>query len=224
MKTLEVRIETIKTRYLSPDIDIDIDTNPHQENEPLLVVFSNDKKKRKSEQRELHEMFMHYANDIQEDIPEGEDYEDDYEYFDDQEENVYKRDTETVLKKFYKSTSMTQNILGVIKNDTVSGATKFKEGDTSNVNMDTKRQALSRKVAKREMLKKLYKQILEMTEEEENMGDRNVTLSRVKRSKAKKKKARRSNCRRKPLQVKFRDIDWDSWIIAPQSYDVSTSF
>ena len=43
VKTVEVRISTIHARYVPANVDIE--TKPHRENEPLLVVFSNDKKK-----------------------------------------------------------------------------------------------------------------------------------------------------------------------------------
>lgn len=42
-------------------------------------------------------------------------------------------------------------------------------------------------------------------------------VSRVKRGKSMK---RRNICRRKPLEVNFADLNWDTWIIAPKSYQV----
>lgn len=45
-------------------------------------------------------------------------------------------------------------------------------------------------------------------------------LGRIRKGKLKKKK---NPCRRKPLHVNFADINYDQWIIAPPSYEVSFS-
>ena len=41
-----------------------------------------------------------------------------------------------------------------------------------------------------------------------------------------KRRGRRRNypCRRKPMRVNFKDINWDSWILAPHEYNVGQHF
>lgn len=57
VQLVEVRIESIYETDSPEDMgQMDIDTRPHRKNEPLLLVFSNDKKKDKSHSRELHEL------------------------------------------------------------------------------------------------------------------------------------------------------------------------
>ena len=57
------------------------------------------------------------------------------------------------------------------------------------------------------------------------MGIPGITFD-YKKSHGKKALKRRlkNSCKRKPLEVNFKDIGWDSWIIAPKSYDVRILF
>ena len=82
VKTIEVRITTIYSN--DQPVLIDIETEARHLNEPLLVVFSNDKKKTKSEKKELHEIILQMEADLG--APHDDDdalYDDDYEFFDD---------------------------------------------------------------------------------------------------------------------------------------------
>ena len=84
VKTIEVRITTIYSN--DQPVLIDIETEARHLNEPLLVGFSNDKKKTKSEKKELHEIILQMEADLGSHDDHHDDdalYDDDYEFFDD---------------------------------------------------------------------------------------------------------------------------------------------
>ncbi|XP_046567937.1 bone morphogenetic protein 10-like [Haliotis rubra] len=57
VQILEVRIESVFN--VVTDGAMDIDTDPKHRNEPLLIIFSNNKQKRSLREKELHELITH---------------------------------------------------------------------------------------------------------------------------------------------------------------------
>ena len=110
---LEVRIDTVTREGVG---DLDITTRPNKDKGPLLVVFSNDPRRRRSENRELHEIISHEMDlsDVSyydEHLDDDEEYyeDDEYEenYIDSVEEkgDIYKRDTSRQMQLFERNSS-----------------------------------------------------------------------------------------------------------------------
>ena len=212
---LEIRIDTVDGEH--DNVDVDFDTRQHIENEPILVVFSNDKKKRKAETRELHEMITHELEQyglLEEDPSENEideDYDDyDYEY------DLMGHD---FAPKFAHDYDIRKRDTGSVER---SGSKHLSKRSTRMLSrsklMNNHNQT---------QLENLYKSILRIRQDDlaDNKGGLSFDelLHREKRSKSKKKRrrGRRRFCRRKPMYVNFQDINWHTWIIAPRGYQVS---
>jgi hypothetical protein len=134
VQILEIRIESVFHGVSQGDMDID--TRPHNQNEPLLVVSSNDYRTKSLHERETHELVTHEMD-------------------------------------------------GYDVTNTNSEFSFYDDDDSSEADMDYR--------------------------------DRISANHRVKRSKGSK----RNICRRKPMYVRFADINWHTWIIAPSGYQVS---
>ncbi|KAJ8318421.1 hypothetical protein KUTeg_003512 [Tegillarca granosa] len=131
VQILEVRIESV---FHSISLgEMDINTTPRGENEPLLVVFSNDYKLEKLRETERHELITH------------------------------EMDSYDILHS--------QN-----------------SGDNNNITTYSNSDNIN------------------------NENNNNNNSVRIKR------RARRYSCKRQPMYVNFKDIHWDTWIIAPNGY------
>jgi hypothetical protein len=244
-QTLEVRIETVGSR---DDVDeqqqqplVDIDTRPHNDNEPLLLIFSNDRRRRKFESRELHEMIEHEMDAVEDqaeldddDADAEADYEedetdenDDVEPGDDAADqrpspsddhlaavSRIERDTEWVLTQRNAPSSRGQSA-----DEDYSSADADDEEWTKR-----KHRTLARDVdlingtgihaaaASRDQMG---------TEAEDASPSVEHQRARKRVRRARKRRTRRNICRRKPMYVNFEDIHWDQWIIEPKGYQVS---
>ena len=192
---VEVRIESVRDIGVEEhDGLLDIDTRPHLENEPLLVVFSNDKNKDKSHTRELHELLVHDQQYLDEVIDDDDD--DDGGGVgggggDDDDDGSFNHDYNSVDAYDLR-----------LKRSVDSG------NDITSSNRSS-----------RNMLEKLYHRVMIA----QTKHQQNSSISRIRREPRRKqrKKRKRNICRRKRMYVDFQDINWHRWIIAPKGYEVS---
>ncbi len=204
-QTLEVRIDSVVGS--DDDGDVDFCTRAHDANEPLLVVFSNDRKKKRSETKELKEIILHEFDSTLYDIDEeyAAEYNDiDYDYGDympyDDPQDIQKRDTLAVLAG----------------GSDVSGRNKTKSTHATVVNSILSK-ARRNGDQQTERMAELYRRVLDpQAEETETEVGR-----REKRSRRPRRRFRsRRMCKRKKMYVNFAEINWDGWIIAPSGYQV----
>lgn len=173
-KVFEVRIENLYNSYYTPSSRVDVDTK-QDDHGPLLVVFSNDKRRRKGEQRELHELFVH--SDLNEDTMED---------YDDGDDDNAKYGGEIEYQKYHQRRRYRR---------------------------DVHRQTLSENYTRNIYASKTFF--------EPNQNETTVNGSKRSRTKRRtRQKERHYTCRRKPLYVNFEDINWHTWIIAPEGYEV----
>ena len=198
VKTVEVRIETI--RAVSPAVSVDVETTPHHEHEPLLVVFSNDKKKTKSEKRELHEIIMQLQVDAHEDVDDyyhddDDDFHDDSDYDDWMYNRISKRDTSAAQRSSRRRFDNKQDYL-LYKNATLQ--------------------------RKRDAIERLQQQITTLeTQSDDDVIIKPPTPRRRRKRSLQQRRHRRNLCRKRKLSVNLREIKWHKWIIAPENYEVS---
>lgn len=214
---LEVRVDTARPETVSgedeeeegtaeerkEEEDERVDAEGGEQNgafEPILVVFSNDRKRRKIELRELHEI---------QSLENGMGDEDDgseYPSSPSSSSALYSSSTSSVLsgeeeeEDYEEEEDRDRTRLNV----TVAGG-----GGASDVDNG-----------------KRYPQLMESLSKS---TDRASTPSawkkpepRVKRSlnRNRRRRAKRNSCRRKPMWVDFGDVLWDRWIIEPRGYQV----
>jgi len=175
-------------------VKMDIATQPQSDSEPLLLVFSNDRRHRRFDSRELHELIEREMELYETgDLPAAavaaagvSDYDDDeYVDVDDYDADYY------------------DNRVDVEPEHVVSRA----ERDTAAVS-DARPPPSGRTTASRRDLTAI---------------DRTSAATRIRVRRAKfRRRMRRNICRRKPMYVNFQDIHWDGWIIEPRGYQVLT--
>ncbi|XP_019358086.1 PREDICTED: growth/differentiation factor 2 [Gavialis gangeticus] len=92
--------------------------------------------------------------------------------------------------------------------------------DRSNGTKETKVELREMIVHEQEsVIKKLAKNST-LPEEEEEVEEKSLSITGLRQPSSRSKRSTGSNhCRRTSLRVNFKDIGWDSWIIAPQDYD-----
>jgi len=161
--------------------------------EPILVVFSNDRKRRKIELRELHEIQSHedrmgadedpsspssssdFLSSSTSSVLSGTEEED--EDYEEEEDDDDDRD----------GTRLNSTVSGGGREDDLDGEKRYRESLTSTPSAWKKPQH-----------------------------------ARVKRSvsRNRRRRAKRNSCRRKPMWVDFGDVQWNRWIIEPPGYQV----
>lgn len=168
---------------------LDVDTDKDHENEPLLVVFSNDKNKRKSAEKDLKEMLQH-ESDIGISLSDLDDLYD-YEYVD-----YDYADFNNVIEK--RDTIHAQGVLSENGNDT----------------------SVQAKLLHRQKKASLYESVSGVDKASE--ADYSKRVRRAKDKRRRRYRRKRNICRRQSLYVRFEDINWHNWIIAPEGYEVGT--
>ena len=180
----------------------------HAQYEPILVVFSNDRKRRKMDTRELHEIQTH-ESEMLPDVnagPEEEtiDYADDTVEYEEAEYAELSSSLGSEIKEIKNAGSdVVPDLVNHLKNLTDYSRTM-----------------------------KLHKRSLggaddEKINERENLSDvisgrSSTSSSRAKRNAGRRpRKSKRNSCRRKPMYINFAEIHWDKWIIAPNGYQVN---
>lgn len=207
LQILEVRIDSVE--HLHDDVsgshdndeseegddedgvNVDIATRPHTDSEPLLLVFSNDRRRRHFDSRDLHEMELYESGDLPvAAVSAGigvSDY-DEAEYVDVDDDDAFYYD------------------------DRPPNGETERHVVVSRVERDT---APVSDVAAGPPLHAATRQDLSVT----NKTSSSATRPRVKRA-PKFRRRRRNICRRRPMYVNFQDIHWDGWIIEPRGYQV----
>lgn len=173
-------------------VDMDIATVPQSDSEPLLLVFSNDRHRRRFDSRELHEIIEREMELYESgDLPAAavavvgvSDYED-VEYVDVGDYDVDYYDS--------RLDSEPEHVVSRVERDTaaVSDARPPPSGRATATRRD-------RTVTGRTS---------------------SATSGRVRRAKF-RRRLRRNICRRRPMYVNFEDIHWNGWIIEPKGYQV----
>ena len=195
VQTIQVRIQSV---FDAPqDGMMDIDTRPRNEHAPLLVVFSNDNKKRKGHDREVYELLNHETvAGVGEEL---EDHEDQFDTQDSYDEYLSRRKRSvTPDKDNAKETG------GVYSRGPLSP-----EGNTMS-RLENRAERLQRN--QMYVGRHLPDSVMEL---------QNPLYDPTKPRRTKRRKRRRNICRRKGLYIKFEDINWHNWIIAPKGYQVS---
>lgn len=169
--------------------------------EPILVVFSNDRKRRKIELRELHEI---------QSLENGMGDEDDgseYPSSPSSSSALYSSSTSSVLsggEEEEEDYEEEEDRDRARLNATVADGGGAVEGDNG----------------------KRYPQLMESlsksTDQASTPSAWKKPEPRVKRSlnRNRRRRAKRNSCRRKPMWVDFGDVLWDRWIIEPRGYQV----
>ena len=153
VQILQVRIESV---FGQRDLgDLDIDTTPHNQNEPLLVVFTNDARKRQRHRKELTEMINHemLANDVIDDENSANDLETSYQghgpqvpvYEDEESENMV---NEHIIQKREAKLSPVQGIKSESKREKNYNK-EFKKKEFDYYEFENKRPKRSRKKSRR---------------------------------------------------------------------------
>lgn len=204
---LEVHIDTFEGE--EKDGGLDISTRPNRAKGPLLVVFSNDKRRR-NENRELHEIIAHemeFYDDTYEDDISDINYYDEYDDENVSENKVYKRDVTRQQRQVDQSVETAEQ-----SSDTTTARKLNKNKNKSTVSVN-----------RTQYTKQLYEQLVSAQNDGDTNGPSEHELAKIylrtKRSKPRKKK--RNICRRKPMYVNFEDVNWQGWIIAPKGYQVA---
>ena len=178
--TLEVRIESMLSR--NGFVDLDINTVSTHNNEPLLIIYSNERKKRKLMAKEIHEMITHEMNAAGTEETESA-----------------TSSSESTNKKHKNKTD--KDVLSHAHHHFIA----------------RNKTMMDRMTEKRKLLNSLsWNTALRHSFSNSNTS-RTMRTGRYKR---RAKRYRRNICRRKSMYVNFKDILWDSWIIAPQGYEV----
>jgi Transforming growth factor beta like domain len=220
-QTLEVRIETVGPRDDEQPL-VDINTKPHNDNEPLLLIFSNDRRRRKFESRELHEMIEHEMDGVEDPAEFDEDDADaeaDYEE-DESEESVDGDQYEDVADQRLPPSDDHVALISRIERDTErvllqinDSSSRKTSGNTDYLNGTDVSTAAAREQAAG------VDHAMPMEHHHHHHQQQQQARKRVKR--ARKRRSRKNICRRKPMYVSFEDIHWDEWIIQPKGYQVS---
>ena len=171
---------------------VDIETQRQGDSEPLLLVFSNDRRHhRRFDSRELHEiiereMELYEAADLPASaVAAAGDFNYDDDDVDDYDDDYY------------------DNILDGEPDDHV---VRRVERDTAAAVSDAGARPSDRATATRRDL---------------TVTDQSSAATRVRVRRAKfRRRMRRNICRRRPMHVNFEDIHWDGWIIQPKGYQV----
>ena len=223
---------------------MDIDTRGRNENEPLLVVFSDEKKAKKATP-ETTEM-LHHEQDLRSRMvtaveQEGNDEEDDDgdegEEVEDEEEEGQEdeRDDETASYDDARTNLLRRTVLNskTIDNFKIRKRDIQESRKRRNVTNSEQSHSIGRARQKPRVIHQGTNHTNTQTNsspnertlkkmyinERESIRDARRVVKRTKRGKARKKK-RRNVCRRKPMNVNFVDINWHTWIIAPAGYQV----
>lgn len=215
---LEVRVDTKQKIKFETDEEKELDetqqrTNESQFYDPILVVFSNDRKRRKIELRELHEIQVHEHRTPMTDLEADNENNADY-YFDDD----YEEDYEGIVPAADDNREVVPD-----DNDDEKQTTKADENRlySTNLTKNDKPESIDHENMHTKMILESFVNSAENKKNTTTGSHVNKKLSRVKRNpggRNKKRRAKRNSCRRKAMYVNFSDIQWEKWIIEPRGY------
>lgn len=236
----------------SPPPLVDINDRPHNENEPLLLVFSNDRRRRRvyesSELVELlgREVDLTKPGSSSSSSSELQSAAGEYEYYDsDLVEEEYEEEAAAAVDVAKREKRSPYHEIRDLHKSAVTGRrrmareTFLRGGRTEQVGSRKEDDDYLGKVddPSQEMARRF--QMVNGTTEGENWEGQEEGQDRLDalrfdgeghRRQDKRQRVRRSRkrrtvpCQRKPMYVHFEDIFWNHWVIAPLGYQVRAKF
>lgn len=217
----------------------DINSKPNNENEPLLLVFSNDRRRHAYESNELNEILDHEADGLDV-LPNESDLE--YAYYDEEVVYEYEDDIAAERRKKREAAAAAPDSSIRMRKRTGRASRVAREADESepwDVDILSPADEIDYPVEIARRLRMARMNETRSAEEEEeddddeddgdtnfryegrrNGGRRSDERKRVRRSG--KRKLRRNGCHRVPMYVNFEDINWHNWILRPFGYQVGS--
>lgn len=217
----------------------DISARPNNENEPLLLVFSNDRRRQVYESNELNEVVDDEEVESLDVHPSQSDLE--YDYYDEGEVIYEYEDDIAAERRKKREAAAADSSIRMLKRTGRASRVSREAEESEQYDMDilSPPNQIDRPV---EIVRRLRmvrmnetRSVEDDDDEDDDMenggksfphesgrkgGRRPNARKRVRRSV--KRRLRRNSCHRIPMYVNFEDINWDRWILKPFGYQVSS--
>lgn len=228
---------------------VDINWRPNNENEPLLLVFSNDRRRHgEYVTNELDEEVLdHETSADRLDFPPNKEPDSNYIYYDEEVFYEYEDDVATETRKKRAAAAASDSSSNIRKRTGRASRVVREAKEREEMDLDilspsdeidypmeiARRLQMTRRNETRSAKEEEEEEDDEEGEEDMENGERKLRYrrtggrrldgrqKRVRRSG--KRRLRRNSCHRMPMYVNFEDINWHHWILRPFGYQVGCS-